>query len=320
LSGVLLFWIHWRPGGYVVLAAGQLVATMVDRRLAKDLLLMAFGLVAISLVPINTDISWDHMLFMGAALTVAVVVPYLVSRFGYRDHAVRFPIRAGHKWTTLEKWYLVAVVVLGWAILPVYMIGSGVYLNWPAAADLSTLSRLFVGTNALGIWDELFFICTCFALLRRHFVAGRRTSSRPCCSRRSSGNSASTPGARCSSIPLRWFRVGSSSSPAHSPTSYACICSLTSCSFSCSSMHTTAAGWLSSSTDRSGGSITGRLSRAASGSVYGNRTTLAGSRREACCQRLSGVMRWSGGWVRGSGQAKATLARQHLAPQRAERT
>ena len=30
--------------------------------------------------------------------------------------------------------------------------------------------RLFVGTNALGIWDELFFICTCFALLRRHLV------------------------------------------------------------------------------------------------------------------------------------------------------
>ena len=170
LSGVLLFGTHWRPGGYVVLATGLLVATMMDRRLARDMLLMALGLVAISLVPINTDISWNHMAFMGAALTVAVVVPYLVSRFGYRDHAVRFPILAGHKWTTLEKCYLVAVVVLGWAILPVYMIGSGVYLNWPAAADLSTLSRLFVGTNALGIWDELFFICTCFTLLRRHFV------------------------------------------------------------------------------------------------------------------------------------------------------
>ena len=170
LSGVLLFGIHWRPGGYVVLAAALLAATMVDRPLAKDLLLVVFGLVAISLVPINTDISWDHMLVMGAALTVAVVVPYLVSRLGYRDHAVRFPVLAGHKWTPLEKWYLVAVVVLGWAILPVYMIGSGVYLNWPATADLSTLTRLFIGTNALGIWDELFFICTCFALLRRHFV------------------------------------------------------------------------------------------------------------------------------------------------------
>lgn len=131
---------------------------------------MAFGLAAISVVPINTDISWSHMAAMGTALAVAVVVPYLVSRLVYRDHAVRFPIMAGHRWTTLEKWYLAAVVVLGWAILPVYMIPSGVYLNWPAAGDASTVTRLFIGTNALGIWDELFFICTCFALLRRHFV------------------------------------------------------------------------------------------------------------------------------------------------------
>jgi len=143
---------------------------MVDRLLAKDVLLITFGLVAISLVPINTDIGWDHMLLMGVALTVAVAVPYLVSRFAYGDHAVRFPILAGHRWTRLEKWYLVAVFLVGWSILPVYMIGSGVYQNWPAASDPSMLTRLFVGTNALGIWDELFFICTCFTLLRRHFV------------------------------------------------------------------------------------------------------------------------------------------------------
>ena len=168
-SGVALFGLHWRPWGYLVLAAALASAFVTDRRLAKDLGLIVFGLLAISLVPINTQITWDHMLTMGFALAVAVAVPYLVSRFAYRDHAVRFPILAGHRWTVLEKWYLVAVVALGWAILPVYMIGSGVYENWPAASDTSTLLRLFIGTNALGIWDELFFICTCFALLRRHF-------------------------------------------------------------------------------------------------------------------------------------------------------
>ena len=29
--------------------------------------------------------------------------------------------------------------------------------------------RLFIGVNAVGLWDELFFICTAFALFRRHF-------------------------------------------------------------------------------------------------------------------------------------------------------
>ena len=170
LSGFLLFGMHWRPGGYLVLAAALVAAFVLDRRLARDLLLIAFGLVTISLVPINTDITVGHMLAMGAALTVAVAVPYLVSRHVYRDHAVRFPVMAGHKWTTIEKWYLVIVLLVGWLVLPVYMIPSGVFENWPAASDLSTLTRLFVGTNALGIWDELFFICTCFALLRRHYV------------------------------------------------------------------------------------------------------------------------------------------------------
>ena len=34
--------------------------------------------------------------------------------------------------------------------------------------DLAGISLLFIGTNALGIWDELFFIITVLALLRRH--------------------------------------------------------------------------------------------------------------------------------------------------------
>jgi len=168
-SGLSLFGLHWRPGGYVVLAAAVATAAAIDRRLAKDLALIAFGLVAVSLTSVNTDIGIGHMVEMGVALTVAVAVPYLVSRHVYADHAIRFPVRRGQRWTRTERWYLVAVVVLGWLILPVYMIPSGVYENWPAASDPSTIGRLFVGTNALGIWDELFFICTCFALLRRHY-------------------------------------------------------------------------------------------------------------------------------------------------------
>lgn len=168
-SGFLLFGLDERLAGYVTLALTLLAAVLIDRRLARDLLLIAIGLVAISLVPINTDIEWDHMLLMGAALAVAVLVPYLVSRFIYRDHAIRFPVATGKRWSKIEFGYLVAVLILGWFILPVYMIPTGVYENWPAASDASTIARLFLGTNALGIWDELFFICTTFALLRRHF-------------------------------------------------------------------------------------------------------------------------------------------------------
>jgi hypothetical protein len=168
-SGFLLFGLDERLAGYLTLAATMIAAVVIDRRLAKDLLLIAIGLVSISLVPINTDIEWGHMLLMGAALAAAVLIPYLVSRFVYRDHAIRFPVATGKRWTRFEFGYLIAVVVLGWFLLPVYMIPTGVYENWPAASDPGSIARLFLGTNALGIWDELFFICTTFALLRRHF-------------------------------------------------------------------------------------------------------------------------------------------------------
>ena len=169
LSGLLMFGVHWRPGAYLVLLAAVGAAFLVDRSLGRDLSLIAFGVVVVSLVEVSTNIEWGHMLVMGAALVVAVLGPYLASRFWFRDHAVRFPVLTGKKWTRREYGYLVAIVALGYLILPVYMVSTGVYQNWPAATDAGSVFRLFLGTNALGIWDELFFICTCFALLRRHY-------------------------------------------------------------------------------------------------------------------------------------------------------
>ncbi|MEK7153879.1 MAG: CPBP family glutamic-type intramembrane protease, partial [Patescibacteria group bacterium] len=42
------------------------------------------------------------------------------------------------------------------------------YLNWSVELDPSHIIRLFLGTNALGIWDEVFFVGVCLALLRQH--------------------------------------------------------------------------------------------------------------------------------------------------------
>ena len=168
LAGFLIFVPEERAIGLGVLALALVVAVAIDRPLFKDLLLIAFGLAIISTVPITTDISTEHMIVMGAAMILAVGIPYAVSRFLFRDHAIRFPVMTGKRWTRAEWWYLLAVPALGYALLPVYMVGTGVYRNWPAVDDADGILRLFAGTNALGIWDELFFICTVFALLRRH--------------------------------------------------------------------------------------------------------------------------------------------------------
>ncbi len=167
-SGYVLFALELRVIGFGLLAVSLLAARFVSPALLRDLFLIAIGLTAMSLVPITTDISTGHMVIMGAAMAVAVGVPYAVSRFIFKDHAIRFPVLTGQPWTRTEKWYLPAVVVMGWALLPAYMINTGVYRNWPAVSDPDGIIRLFLGTNVLGIWDELFFICTVFTLLRRH--------------------------------------------------------------------------------------------------------------------------------------------------------
>jgi membrane protease YdiL (CAAX protease family) len=169
LSAVMIFAIHIRPAGYVVLLAGIVLAYFIDRRLFRDLLLIAIGMTILSTISLKADISYGNILRMGIVLSLAVYVPYALSRHLYTDHSVRFPIRTGQKWLPLEKWYLLIVVALGYLILPVYFIGTVAYQNWPAIQAPDELLRLFVGVNAVGIWDELFFICVCFALLRKHF-------------------------------------------------------------------------------------------------------------------------------------------------------
>jgi membrane protease YdiL (CAAX protease family) len=169
VSAFLLFAVQERLAGYIVLVVSIGVAFLVDRDLFRSLLLIGVGLSIISTISVAADISYLNMAVMGTVLTLAVAVPYLLERHGFRRRTIRFPLKSGQKWTPLERSYLPLVIVLGWAILPSYFIGSGAYRNWPAIHEFDELARLFVGVNAVGIWDEVFFICVVFALLRRHF-------------------------------------------------------------------------------------------------------------------------------------------------------
>jgi len=168
-SAVPMFVLLDNQLGYLVLTASLVSAAIIDRALLKDIALIAAGLFIISLVPLNADLSIEHMVLMGSALALAVLVPWLISRFVFREKVIRFPIATGRKWSLTAKLYLPGVVALGFFILPVYLISTGVYQNWPDASDPTIFWRLFLGVNAVGIWDELFFICTTFTLLRRHF-------------------------------------------------------------------------------------------------------------------------------------------------------
>lgn len=173
-AAVLLFGFMILPAGYALLLAGLVAAWLTDRsgrtsRLLPDLFLIALGQAIISTISLEADISYPAMLRFAVVLGLAVAVPYVISRYWYGDRVIRFPWRTGRRWTRTQWIYLIAVTVAGWLILPFYFITSGVYQNWPTVTAPDEIARLFVGVNAVGTWDELFFICTVFALLRRHF-------------------------------------------------------------------------------------------------------------------------------------------------------
>ncbi|WP_336660832.1 CPBP family intramembrane glutamic endopeptidase [Leucobacter sp. USHLN153] len=145
--------------------------------LLRDLSLIVIGLGIVRTIPLAAQLDTWSMVKFTLALGGAVAVPYVVSRFVYRDRATGFPWLGsaggsrGARWTTAQWAWLAAVLVLGWLILPWYFISSGVYQNWPVVDTPNLVARLFIGVGAVGIWDELFFICTVFAVLLRHFPA-----------------------------------------------------------------------------------------------------------------------------------------------------
>jgi membrane protease YdiL (CAAX protease family) len=174
LTAIILFGIGTTfPGatvyGYLPMLASLAIAWSANRRFARDLSIIAACLALISAISVEADISWTNIARMGLVLSAVVIGPWLVTRYVFDDRTIRFPLRRGQPWSRWEWAWLVFVVVVAWAVLPQYFIRTGVYLNWPPLTNWSEIVRLFFGVNAVGIWDELFFICTVFALLRRNF-------------------------------------------------------------------------------------------------------------------------------------------------------
>jgi membrane protease YdiL (CAAX protease family) len=162
LIGMQLWW-GWLLFG---LSAAALVACPLQFR--KDIVLLHISLGILALTKINTDISYAHIVEMAVPLLFAAGIPYVVSRFVYRDHLVRFRFHHGRSWYKTEIMYIFVTLVASYFVLPFYLKNTGAYLHWTVPPGASALIRFFVGTNALGMWDELFFISTVLGILRRY--------------------------------------------------------------------------------------------------------------------------------------------------------
>lgn len=126
-------------------------------------------LILLALAPIHTGLQPLHLITLGSALAAAVLIPaWMLRGMGVLDFRL-LPRRVD----PVDVGYTLLSLPLAWLAFELYfgVLSPEVPLNWQLPPDPDTweLVKLFVGINVVGIWDELFFINTCYAVLRAMF-------------------------------------------------------------------------------------------------------------------------------------------------------
>lgn len=161
----------WLPGSACWVLSLTLALTDPEMALRRRMgvLLGCVGILA--LAPISTDTRPVKFLTLGGSFLAAVVLPALILRrtdpgvIRYRFWPRRF------RW--LDLFYVAVSIPLAMLILDWYFhINDFMPFQWPLPAQPQTdaMGRLFWGINGVGIWDELFFVNTSFAILRSLFA------------------------------------------------------------------------------------------------------------------------------------------------------
>ena len=131
--------------------------------------------VLLGLTDINPSLATENFLKVGIPFTLVIVVPAIIHHFGDRG-IIRYRFWPVH-WRKQDIIYTILSVPLAWVVLKSYEWGNRTFFDdelfrtWTLgpAPDPEEIRRLFIGINLVGIWDELFFVNTAFALLRSLF-------------------------------------------------------------------------------------------------------------------------------------------------------
>lgn len=168
LTSIILIGLQITFWGWLLLLIGAFLLLFCPRQFRRDFLLVYVCLAILGITPITTDIRIPHMLYMGTLLSLAIIIPYTVSRYIYKNHLVTFRFHHGRKWFKSEIFYIFLTAVITYFLFPFMLRETGSYLNWTIEPGVGNLIILFIGTNALGIWDELFFVNTILGILRKY--------------------------------------------------------------------------------------------------------------------------------------------------------
>lgn len=167
-SAIILVGLQLHVFGWILVGIGLASLLFCERNFAKDMLLLYICMIILGVTPISTDISYLHIAQMGGALALTIIIPYVTSRFIYKDYLVRFRFHHGRSWYKTEILYIAVTALCAYIVLPFYLRNTGAYRNWGVDLGTVNLIRFFIGVQILGLWDELFFISTTLGIVRRY--------------------------------------------------------------------------------------------------------------------------------------------------------
>ena len=176
LGALLLCFVCWVPLELYLIGTPFAIVFLLafsqeskERKLAYAAL--ASAILVLTFAPINTDLSNPHFVVLSVCFLLALLLPAIILR------KTEPKIISFHLWPKHVDWVDISYTALS---IPLAYVGINFYFkilspevayNWvqPPSPDNEQLFRLFMGINGVGIWDELFFVNTSFAILRYLF-------------------------------------------------------------------------------------------------------------------------------------------------------
>ncbi len=161
----------WVPGLAAWLVAAVLTLRHPARVFRLRLGVLLGAVLVLAIVPIGTEFSNTNFLRIGLAFAAVAAGPYFILR-RWDPGVIEYTLWPRH-WQATEIFYALTSIPLAWFIVHWYFFVATpeMPLQWPIdhASPASQIWRLFYGINSVGIWDELFFINTVYAVLRSLF-------------------------------------------------------------------------------------------------------------------------------------------------------
>jgi membrane protease YdiL (CAAX protease family) len=165
-ASVLLVALQYIVAGYILLAAGFALLWLSGRDFRRTIGLVYACIALLGISPINTSTDLQHVIRLGVPMLAVIVVPYIVTRYVYKLDIIKISLRLRRRWSKREVLYYFVTVLATYLILPIILASGNSYMNWNIENNTRSLVESFLGLNAVGTWDELFFVTTVFALFR----------------------------------------------------------------------------------------------------------------------------------------------------------